>query len=92
MSETRDIPKGETATGEPPLFTIDVYIDNGVVFSYGGIRTPAKAREHASAIVKGGYRHNDGRGEFEHYPPHRIDKVKIIGVVPTKYPDAASGT
>lgn len=54
--------------------------------------TPEKGREHAAAIVKDGYRHNDGEGEFEHYPPHRILKVKISDdVVPTMYPDEVSG-
>lgn len=71
---------------------IQVYLDNGVVFSYE-VKSPHKAREHASAIIRGGYRHNDAHGEFEHYPSHRIDKVKIVGgIVPTKYPDKISGT
>ena len=71
---------------------VKVYMDNGVVYFYK-VDSPHKAREHASAIIKTGYRHNDGKGEFEHYPPHRIDKVKVTdGVVPTKYPDDVSGT
>jgi hypothetical protein len=70
---------------------IEVYLDDGRVFSYQ-VRTPEKAREHAHAIIQTGYRHNDNE-TFEHYPPHRILKVKISGgVVPTKYPDASSGT
>lgn len=72
--------------------TVRVYLDNGVCFEYDVIG-PHKAREHASAIVFGGYRHNNGTGEFEHYPPHRILKVKVVGgSVPTLYPDRISGT
>ena len=49
-----------------------------------------KVREHASAIIKTGYRHNDGK-TFEHYPPHRIDKIKSENIS-TEYPDEVSGT
>jgi len=72
-------------------FTVQVYIDNGVVYEYD-VASAHKVREHADAIVKTGYRHNDGKGEFEHYPPHRISKVKCNGVIPTRYPDRVSGT
>ena len=74
---------------ETEKFKIEVYLDNGVVFYYE-VASVVKVREHISAIVKTGYRHNDGV-IFEHYPPHRIDKVKSYGI-PTKYPDAESGT
>ncbi|MDO8504344.1 MAG: hypothetical protein Q7S36_00625 [Candidatus Liptonbacteria bacterium] len=71
---------------------VQTYLDDGRVFSYE-VPNASKAREHAAAIVSGGYRHNDGKGEFEHYPPHRILKVKVgPGIVPTKYPDEVSGT
>ena len=50
-----------------------------------------KVREHAAAIIIGGYRHNDGK-TFEHYPPHRILKVKCKEVIPTNYPDRSRGT
>lgn len=70
--------------------TIQVYMDDGRVFEYD-VADAGKAREHSAAIVAGGYRHNDGE-TFEHYPPHRISKVKAVGVVPTKYPDRVSGT
>jgi len=73
-------------------FKISTYLDDGRVFYYR-VPTHAKAREHAAAIVAGGYRHNDGKGEFEHYPPHRVQKVKISdGIVPTRYPDKCTGT
>jgi hypothetical protein len=72
-------------------FTIQVYIDNGLVFAYD-VPSAHKVREHAAAIIKSGYRHNDGKGEFEHYPPHRIEKVKCAGIIPTNYPDTVSGT
>lgn len=67
-----------------------IYLDDGRVFEYEVLGTD-KAREHATAIVNGGYRHNDGE-EFEHYPPHRILKVKVVGAVPTSYIDRVTGT
>jgi hypothetical protein len=77
---------------EKQEFTVKVYLDNGVTFQYQ-VESAHKAREHSSAIVMGGYRHNDGKGEFEHYPPHRILKVKVTdGVVPTDYTDTPGGT
>jgi hypothetical protein len=71
--------------------TIRVYIDNGIVYEYD-VDSPSAAREHADAIVRGGYRHNRGtvRGMVV-YPPHRIHKVRILGRIPTKYPDRVSG-
>jgi hypothetical protein len=72
-------------------FTIKVYLDNGVVYEYD-VNSPEKVREHADAIVKTGYRHNDNKGIFEHYPPHRILKVKCEQTIPTNYPDRVSGT
>jgi hypothetical protein len=72
--------------------TISVYLDDGRVFSYDVVSAD-KAREHAHAIAQTGYRHNDGAGTFEHYPAHRVLKIKASGgVVPTAYPDKASGT
>jgi len=73
------------------MFTIKVYLDNGVVFEYD-VDSESKVREHSDAIISRGYRHNDGENEFEHYPPHRILKVKCEGKVSTKYPDRTSGT
>lgn len=70
-------------------FTIEVYMDNGVVYSYE-VASPDKVREHADAIIKTGYRHNDGN-VFEHFPPHRILKVKSNNIS-TKYIDTTSGT
>ena len=72
--------------------TVHTYLDDGRVFSYE-VADAGKAREHAAAIVKGGYRRNDAKGTFEHYPPHRILKVKVTGgTVPTAYPDKETGT
>jgi hypothetical protein len=71
------------------MFTIAVYMDDGRVFEYE-TETAEKVREHASAIIASGYRHNDGK-VFEHYPPHRILKVKA-GDIPTMYPDTVRGT
>lgn len=72
-------------------YRIEVYLDDGRVFSYH-VESAAKVREHVSAIVAGGYRHNDGKKIFEHYPPHRIMKVKCGNMIPTKYPDKVDGT
>jgi hypothetical protein len=69
---------------------IEVYLDDGRVFSYE-VKDPARAREHSHAIALTGYRHNDGE-VFEHYPPHRISKIKVSGGVPTKYTDETTGT
>ena len=54
------------------------------------VPTAEKVREHVAAIVKDGYRHNDGK-LFEHYPPWRILKVKSSGLE-TMYPDQCRGT
>lgn len=70
-------------------FSIQVYLDDGRVFEYD-VESAEKVREHAFAIVTTGYRHNDGK-TFEHYPPHRILKVKSNDI-PTDYPDRQRGT
>ncbi len=70
-------------------FTVSIYLDDGRVFEYD-VPTESKVREHASAIVTGGYRHCDG-DTFEHYPPHRVLKVKSSGIS-TMYPDRERGT
>jgi hypothetical protein len=71
-------------------FTIQVYLDNGVVFEYS-VGSAAKAREHSHAIILTGYRHTE-TGILEHYPPHRISKVKVVGDIDTVYPDNVRGT
>lgn len=71
-------------------FKMRVYIDNGVVFTYK-VKGESSVREHADAIAKYGYRHNDGK-IFEHYPAHRIVKVKVNEPVQTNYPDETEGT
>ena len=68
---------------------IEVYLDDDRVFSYE-VENEEKVREHASAIIVGGYRHNDGK-LFEHYPSRRILKVKSSGIS-TSYPDKVRGT
>ena len=71
---------------EGQRFLIAVYLDNGVVDSYH-VNSERSAREHSAAIIFGGWRYNDGEGLFEHYPPHRILKVKVTGnIIQTKYP------
>jgi hypothetical protein len=71
--------------------TIRVYIDNGQVWEYE-VKDQMAARDHVDAIIKTGYRHNDGKGDFIAYPAHRISKVRILGIVDTLYPDTPSGT
>jgi hypothetical protein len=71
------------------LHRISVYIDDGRIFEYE-VESADKVREHSAAIVRDGYRHNDGK-VFEHYPAWRILKVKSSDV-PTSYPDKVSGT
>lgn len=74
---------------EKVKYLVSVYLDDGRVFEYE-VANAEKVREHASAIVNTGYRHNDGV-VFEHYPPHRILKVKSTKI-PTMYPDITRGT
>lgn len=69
---------------------IEVYLDDGRVFEYEVV-CPTKAREHTYAIVAGGYRHVSG-GVLEHFPPHRILKVKASGGLETDYHDKVRGT
>jgi hypothetical protein len=69
---------------------VQTYLDDGRVFEYE-VASGDKGREHASAIVAGGYRHNDGT-TFEHYPSHRILKVKLTPAPDTMYPDTVRGT
>lgn len=71
------------------MHKIQVYLDDGRVFEYE-VTDAAKAREHISAIVTGGWRHSDGK-VFEHYPPHRILKVKSHDIL-TDYPSKVRGT
>ena len=70
-------------------YEIKVYLDDGRVYIYE-VDSPEKVREHAAAIIQGGYRHNDGK-VFEHFPPHRIVKVKSHDI-PTYYEDRPQGT
>lgn len=70
-------------------YKVKTYLDDGRVFIYS-VDSEEKVREHAAAIIKGGYRHNDGN-IFEHYPTHRILKVKSEGIG-TNYPDTVEGT
>lgn len=71
---------------------IEIYMDFGAVYTY--YVHPDKAREHADAILKGGYRHTpEGTNDLEWYPPHRIIKVKIEnGGESTQYRDEVRAT
>lgn len=70
-------------------YIVKIYLDDGRIFKYE-VESAEKVREHTSAIINVGYRHNDGN-IFEHYPPHRILKVKSENI-PTKYKDVVEGT
>lgn len=70
--------------------TVQVYLDDGRVFEYT-VDSAAKAREHSYAIITTGYRHVF-LGGLEHYPPHRIQKVKVLGEIDSNYPDTVRGT
>ena len=69
--------------------SVQTYLDDGRVFEYL-VDSEAKGREHAHAIAIGGYR-TVAKNILEHYPPHRILKVKVVGAT-TKYPDKVMGT
>lgn len=68
---------------------IKVYLNDGRVFKYPCSST--SAREHVQAIVNTGYRRVVDKN-LEHYPPHRILKVKAIGGQTTNYTDEQEGT
>ena len=72
---------------------VSVYIDTGVVFEYR-VADVIKGREHAAAIIRGGYRHTaQGSGDLEWFAPHRIDKVKVQGGgLSSGYQDVARAT
>ena len=69
--------------------TVITYLDDGRVFSYEC--DSRGSREHASEIIKTGYR-SSGNGVLEWFPPHRIRKVKVIGGDTTEYTDTVTGT
>lgn len=71
-------------------YTLSIYLDTGVVFEYD-VLTKESVREHASAIVMGGYCRVSPEGRFEHYGPHRILKVTSTGM-DTMYPDRVRST
>ncbi|UTC29833.1 hypothetical protein BAJUN_02030 [Bajunvirus bajun] len=84
----------------PAKIVIAVYLDDGRVFEYD-VNTTSQAREHTAAIITGGYRScqmdtsigSSEEGVLEHYPPHRILKVKATGPgIRTNYPDRIRGT
>lgn len=61
------------------MIVLSIYMDDGNVWEYE-VANLAKAREHASAIIKTGYRHTPEDSEdLEWFPPHRIVKIKIPG-------------
>lgn len=75
------------------MHKISVYIDTGVVFDYE-VDEEQQAREHAQAIVFGGYRSaaKDKPTELTFWPPHRITKIKVMGGITSHYWDTPRGT
>lgn len=58
---------------------VSIYLDDGRVFDYE-VSDAMKGREHAAAVIKGGYRHTPKDSQdLEWFPPHRIVKVKVVG-------------
>lgn len=70
-----------------------VYLDSGVVCEYE-VADAIKGREHAAAIIVGGYRSTPvGSNDLEWFPPHRIQKVKVVGgAESTRYRDTKRAT
>lgn len=60
------------------MVTIEVYVDTGNVFRYK-VEDESKAREHAEAITRTGYRsvQADKSDILTWWPSHRIVKVKM---------------
>jgi len=52
-------PNFDNVHGSSNKRKISVYIDDGRIFEYD-VESESKVREHSDAIIKGGYRHNDG--------------------------------
>ena len=72
-------------------YPIEIYLDDGRVFSYNVV-SAEKVREHASAIIQNGYRHSSSSdNSWEWYPAHRILKVKSYEI-PSLYHDTVRGT
>lgn len=67
---------------------VNVYMDDGNVFYY---TCPAdKGREHAHAIVSGGYARTVD-GNLTLYGPNRVRKVVVVGGQSTMYSDNRRG-
>ena len=75
------------------MTVVSVYLNTGVVYEYE-VSDPIKGREHAAAIVHSGYRHTPkGSADLEWFPPHRIEKVKVLGgAESSEYHDTARAT
>uniref|UniRef100_A0A6M3J1I0 Uncharacterized protein n=1 Tax=viral metagenome TaxID=1070528 RepID=A0A6M3J1I0_9ZZZZ len=79
--------------------TVEVFLKGGTIHTYditasSSAKLGAKAREHAAAIMLGGFRANSGKGDFEWFGVHWIDKVKVKteNGVPTSYATEPTGT
>lgn len=91
---TKSSSKLKSPKATPSLtFYVEVYLDSGIVCEYK-VADPIKGREHAAAIIEGGYRSTtEGSKDLEWYPPHRIVKVKVSGgAESTAYKDKKRAT
>lgn len=100
VEETDALPQKEEAPAKievpaeaPPILKasshiIEVYIEDGIVFKYR-VNSPQAVVENMSRIIAKGYRRNDGK-VIEHYPPHRILKVKSENV-PKSFAHSSEG-
>lgn len=76
---------------EKKTYEIQVYLDDGRKFIYN-VNSAEQVREHTFAIATTGYR-NCTPDMIEHYPVHRISKVKAVGAgLSTNYPAVVKGT
>ena len=69
-------------------YTISIYpADFPGGFRYT-VNTRDQALNHLGAIIQGGYRRIDDRGNLVWIPPHRLMAVKVAGPgLETQYPD-----
>ena len=72
--DTSEVPEEIITKRAISQHIIEVHIEDGIVFKYR-VNSPQTVIEHMSRIITKGYRRNDGK-IIEHYPPHRILKVK----------------
>lgn len=63
-------------------FKIDIYLDNGITYSYN-VNSKDELKSNVDYIIKNGYRHKNSE-DFTHYSPHKVLKIKS-STISTKY-------